>query len=305
MKGRLRRKLVIAAGIVAALFVLANVIFGFILDAPDDSSEKRCIYSLYRAGVALVEYSNVTGFAETPSSLQVLVDKGIVEPGWLRSSELGPRHKYFGRFSLIGPRPPLVIWSETEYEADILGVPISARYGLNGDLKIARYEKRLLEKHVEEVAEIRGVLACGESDEDIEYLSALAREESESPTRAFAVYKLSLMRRKEFEQIFMNLLEVDDGAVRGEAAHALALFGNPAGGGAILARLRSRDYFTRLRAFGSLQEMAGKDFGFNPVLDSESQLDALAEINEWWAGTVGKSRESENGGEPENSGGRD
>lgn len=285
-----RKKVAIALGAVAALVVLVNVLFGYIIAEPDTSAKKRCIYSLYRVAVALVEYCNVNDTTLTPQSLQVLTDSGILEGKWLRCSDFGSQFGYFGQFDLLGPRPSMILWCRSEHVEEEGGFPVTATYILNSEIRPLRCTPRYVENRLGHLEAVRGILAAGDTQEEIErLLETIAGDKPE--LRLFAVWRLGRMHLKRLESVFLEILDKDDEAVRYEAAEALALLSNPAGGAALLTRMRSSDYFERLRAFNSLRELAGGDFGFNPVLDAELQPDAMAAFDRWWAQTASSLRQ--------------
>ncbi len=290
MAGGKKRKLALALVMIVVALILVNIIFGFVITGPDRTSSTRCVYSLLRVGVALVEYCNINNTTVTPPSLQVLVDEGIINAGWLRDSELGSRFGYFGQFDLLGPRPPVILWSKSEQSMEYAGALRKVIYAVGPSFKPVRYSSRLFEEELGELDAIREVLGVGATQGDVESLLQRAAPAGDSPTRPFAIWKLAQMHRKDLEKTFLDLLQDDDTDVRYEAAHALALLGNPAAGASLLARLRDSHYFERLRAFKALERLAGADFGFNPALDPDSQPAAIAKFDQWWAKTASSLR---------------
>ena len=280
-----KKKLAIASGIIVGVLIIVNIIFSYVVAEPDTATKKRCLYSLHRTAVALVEYCNINDTTLTPTDLQVLVDEGVFEAEWLHCSEFGPQFGYFGPFDLLGPRPPLVLWCKSGHTADLAGFPVTVTYAINGRFKAVRYTKGAFEEELEDIETIREILACENSGGDIEMLLTHAAPSDSTTIRLFAIWKLGRMRSKDLEDDLLALLDDDKAAVHYEAAEALALLGNPTGGAALLARLRDGDYFNRLRAFNALKEFAGEDFGFNPVLDPQSQPAAMAGFDAWWART--------------------
>jgi hypothetical protein len=290
----------IAVGMIAAALVIVNIIFGYVVAENDTSVKKRSIYSLYRLGVALVEYANSHNTTLTPSSLKVLADDGIVDTCWLRSSEFGPQFGYFGQFDLQGPKPPIVLWDKSEHSAEIAGLTVGVTYALDDRLKVVPYSSKLFEEISEELNSIRSILACGNSQEDIHSLLEHATADSESSARPFAIWKLGRMRLNNLESTFVELLREGDAGFRYEAAEALALLGNPAGGATLLAGLRKPDYFERLRSFKALEELTGNNFGFNPALEAQSQPEAMAGFDAWWADTAKSMRDVQENGRDKN-----
>ena len=279
--GALKRRnlaALIVAG--AAALVLLNVILGYVVEKPDSLEQKRCIYSLYRVGVALVEYCNLNGTTVTPASLQALVDAGVLEEGRLRCG--GEVFGYFGRFDLLGPRPPLILWCARRHAGAQAHSAPGAAHALKGDFAAVRCTTGYLKEALAEVEHVREVLAAGRSPEDVGRLLSWAME-SESSVQVFALWKLAEMRDKAFEATFELVLKCTDEDVRFEAARGLALVGNHAGGAVMVSWLCKPDYFQRVRALETLKALAGDDFGFNPVLEAQSQPGAMALFERWWA----------------------
>jgi hypothetical protein len=316
--GLAKKKIAIGLVIIALALFLVNVIFGYIVVRPDNTSRRRCIYSLHRVGVALVEYCNVKNTTLTPHTLQTLVDEGVLEAHWLRCSEFAPQFGYFGQFDLLAPRPPVVLWCKSGHIVLFKDRPVKVTPTLSGNLTFDSYPSRSFANVHKTLDLIHGIFDSGDSEEDIDRLLRLSFHSVSSTARLCAIWKLGQMRSKKLEETFLNLFKhsIEDVLkklnsknykerqkahmemeVRYEAAHALALIGNPAGGAALLLYLRDPDYFTRLRAFSALKELTGDDFGFNPVLDARSQPKAMAGFDGWWAKTMKSLRKSASGSE--------
>jgi hypothetical protein len=297
---------------IAVAIVLINIIFGYIVTGPDESTRRRCMYSLYRIGVALVEYCNVHDTTLTPPTLQALVDEGIVDADWLRCSEFGPQFGYFGEFDLLSPRPPAILWCSSGHVTVVRGNPVKTTLVLGPRMRVFSYTSKYFKEELKVIELARSITESGDSQEDIDRLLGFCHFGSDSSIRLFAIWKLGGMRLKRFEETFLKLLDQDVEAlikqlnsefykerksaereleIRFEAAHALALTGNPAGGAALLLYLRDPDYYRRIRAFNALRELAGEGFGYNPVLEAESQPAAMAGFDKWWAETAKALRE--------------
>lgn len=298
-----RRKVAIMVVMIVVAAVLLNIIFSYVGTATEDIGAKRCVYSLLRVGVALIEYANLKNATVTPPDLQVLVDEGIIEASWLSCSQHSPRFGYFGEFDLLGPRPPMALWCRSGHTASYLGMQAKAHYALDDSLKrISYWRQARFEKHLRTVSMIGDMLTWEETRETLDRLVEIAVSGGNIYVRQFAIWILGRSRSKTLEKTFLSLLEDRDGDVRLEAAQALALLKNPAGGGELLRHLRSCDYFDRMRALQALKQLTVDDFGFNPALDSEMQDGALRAFDAWWAKTavtIRKRSQAEDGPGPD------
>ena len=281
-----KKRLLITLAIVAAALVLLNIIFGLVVAEDKSDTQKRCAYLLHRLSVGLVEYANVNSTTLTPASLRELVAAGIVEEPWLRCSEYASEYGYFGQFDLLGPRPPIILWCKSGHMVvDVNEKMLKATFVIIGEHKLKTCTFGYLEKKLKEADTIRELLAW-DTEKEKEAILELAASKESTSVHAFVLWKLAKARSPEFESIFLEVLDDKREAVRHEAALGLAFLGNSRGGAMLMTMLRNADYFKRTRAFRALRELAGKDFGFNPALDAESQPEASGGFDAWWAETV-------------------
>lgn len=276
-----KRLLITLATIVVAL-VLINVIFGLVVAEDTGDADKRCAYSLYRLSVALVEDANINNTTLTPAALRELVKDGIVEESWLRCSEYASEYGYFGRFDLLGPVPPVILWCKSGHTVDVDGVLVKATYIITGRNRLRKCTFSYLQEKLREVEAVREVMARDVAENRDSLLELTASKESYC-VRGFAVWKLAQTRSQNFKAAYLDLLDDKSLTVKQEAALGLAYLGSPAGGAVLMTMLRDADYFKRTRAFRALKELAGESFGFNPALDALSQPEAAARFDAWWA----------------------
>jgi len=214
----------------------------------------------------------------------------------------------------LSPGPPVVLWCGSGHVTIVKDKPIKTILALDSQMKVFSYTSKYFEQELEILELIREIIESTDSQEDIEKLLGFAHFGKDPEARLNAIWKLGQMRSKRFEETFLEFFKKDVDVlaeklkskklkdrvlarreldIRYEAAHALALIGNPAGGAALLLYLRDHDYYRRLRAFNALKELTQNGFGFKPVLEAESQPESLDKFDKWWAKTAMQMREKE------------